>query len=46
MGKPVRVELSNGLVFEPDKIDLSLSEEAKKILDLLDNTVFIVDDYS
>ena len=46
MGKPVRVELSNGLVFEPDKIDLSLSEEAKKILDLLDDTVFIVDDYS
>lgn len=46
MGEPVRIELSNGLVFEPDKIDLSLSEEAKEILRVLDDTVFVVDHYA
>ena len=47
MGKaPVRVELSNGLVFEPDKIDTDLTLEAKKILEMLDDKVFIVDAYS
>lgn len=43
--EPVRIEYPNGVVFEPDKIDLGLTNEAKDILDTFDKNVFYLEDH-
>lgn len=44
--EPVRIVFENGLVFEPDKIDLNLTQEALQIMSMLDEKVFVIEDYS
>ena len=44
--EPVRIVFENGLVFEPDKIDLNLTQEATQIMSMLDEKVFVIEDYS
>ena len=43
--QPVRIEFPSGRVFEPDKIERGLTDEAKTILERLDKTTFIIEDY-
>ena len=44
--EPVRIEYPNGVVFEPDKIDLGLTDEAKDILNTFDKNVFYLEDHT
>lgn len=43
--QPVRIEFPSGRVFDPDKIERGLSDEAKSILERLDKTTFVIEDY-
>lgn len=46
MGKQkVRIEYPNGIVFEPDAIPTGLSDDAKRIMDMFDNSIIIIEDY-
>lgn len=45
MKKPVKIKLSNGVIFEPDKIRSDvMPERAKKVCEMLKERVFVIED--